>query len=191
MKPTSKPISKQSRWLNIIIIVISAMILVFMLLGRFLGSGLDEKPSQALPLPNLRLIDFGSLQLVNENKRWYSNHFLSAKMNNTENSQSENVITLNPQYSKIADEWQELLEQPANNAESPINTRVIATYFVQLYFEGTEQALVVKVESITDNNEPMQNVKHTLITFVNNNLQIIESVEFLEKILPDSLLNTN
>ncbi|MCF6192753.1 MAG: hypothetical protein L3J46_00260 [Kangiellaceae bacterium] len=186
-----KRISKQSRWLNIIIIVISAMILVFMLLGRFLGSGLDEPSSQALPLPNLRLIDFGSLKLVNESNRWQSDHFLNAKKNDKENSQAKNTVTLNSQYSKIAGEWQRLLEQPASNAVSQVNTKVTVTYFVQLYFEESERALVVKIEGIVDKNESEPHTKRTLITFVNSNLQILESEEFVEKILPASLLNKN
>jgi len=186
-----KRISKQSRWLNIIIIVISAMILVFMLLGRFLGSGLDERPGQTMPFPNLTLIDFGTIKLVNKNKRWQTDHFLSAKNNDSENGQPEKTVAQNPQYSKLAFEWQRLLEQPANNSVSPVNTTVIATYFVQLYFAGNEQALVVKVESIVDKNKSLLKAKRTLITFVNSNLKIIESEEFLKKILPASLTNKN
>jgi len=189
-----KRVTQESRWLNVIIIVISAMILAFSLLGKFMGSGLDEKPAQVMPLPNLRVIDFGSIKLINDNQQWRSETSSSSAEVDRPGQQSnlsQKTAEQELRYSKIAAQWHQLLEQPAESATSLGSTRVENTYFVQLYFKGRDQALIVKVESVSNKNEASEDHNQTLITFVNSNLQLVKPGSFSKNILPARLINKN
>ena len=170
------------------------MILAFSLLGKFMGSGLDDKPSQVMPLPILKIIDFGSIKLVNHKQQWRSEYSSTppvVSQQSKQNGPPQEITQQDLRYSEIASQWQQLLDQPAKNATSPDNTVVKATYFVQLHFEGNDQALVVRVESITNKSVTAKNSKQTIITFVNSNLQLVKPGPFTENILPAALLEKN
>jgi len=47
----------QRQWLNVIIIVISALILLFMLIGRFMSKAVDEAEQKASEQQNIEAVE--------------------------------------------------------------------------------------------------------------------------------------
>ena len=72
----------QRQWLNIVIIILSGLILVFMLLGRFMDQAVDESNARASTrvaaqkqiaqqLLQLRMIDFGFQRIILIQSEWH------------------------------------------------------------------------------------------------------------------------
>jgi len=126
----------QQQWLNVIIIIISALILAFVLLGRFLDPDRNKIEDVSAPL-ELRLIDFGAQRL-------------SYKPQNMEGAQLDGW-SVYPESSLSADEikllvnsWQELLSMPLQQSEIKQN-KTISGATVLLFFSGSELPLLVRV----------------------------------------------
>ncbi len=175
---------KEKQWLNIIIVVISAMILAFSLLGKFMNGGLDSHSSEAAATPILNAIDFGPIKITHSaNDGWQPDPYISLGKNTPQASNSH--IT---DYSKIAEQWQAILTQRRYQSVPLAERHVNKTYFVQLYFVEQTQPLIVKIELVTVKEMAKETSPQALITFVTSNWQILETGDFINRLLPQTVI---
>ncbi len=155
----------ERQWLNLVIIIISALILAFMLLGRFLNVAVDqssEREQQRLEYPpliieekphklKLTMIDFGLYEaFLNSEDQWVEENKVNHSAGN------------NGELSEIAKRWEMLLSEPfvENVWDQKIIPKVRAT--VLLYFKDTSQPLIIKVEAL-NSKEELGNLRITFI----------------------------
>jgi len=127
---------KQQQWLNVIIIVISALILAFVLLGRFLDPDKNKIEDVSAPL-ELRLIDFGTQRLTYEPQNKAAGELLGWSVYPQSSLSTDEIKSL-------VDSWQELLSMPLQQDDIKQDKR-ISGVTVLLFFTGTELPLVTKV----------------------------------------------
>lgn len=142
----------ERQWLNLVIIIISALILAFMLLGRFLNVAVDRSDEREIkrleqpPLitfekPQLVMIDFGLKKVVlNAENQWIED-------NQTEDHNNSHQLNV------IIKRWQHLLSTPfvENKWEQAVSPKVRAT--VLLYFKNKSQPLIIKVEALNSKEQ--------------------------------------
>jgi len=191
MAKKAKSSSKEKQWLNIIIIVISAMILIFTLLGKFMEKGVNDRPNDllilpsakitpsALPAPTLTSVDFGAIKIVASEKGWRQ---IASSTDLEKESPAEAGIQ-DSNYSKIAEQWQVILTRPNDQLVSLENYDVVTTYFAQISLLKQDRPIVVKLELVTSGNQ-----RYTLLTFVSANVQLVETEAFLKTLLPPAIL---
>ena len=133
-------ISKQQKWLNLIIISVSALVLAFVLLGRFMG-GESDSPNQQIDSMELREIDFGGYRLV--------------ASSNSGNAGTKGWQAIppgaveKPQIAKIVSSWQQLLNS-AFEFENNDSYKFDSATSVLIFFEGSSQPSVVRVSEDMD-----------------------------------------
>lgn len=134
----------QRNWLNIIIFTISALFLIFILLGKVLNQStqtittIQESQVQA----ELMQIDFGYMQITLHDSEW------SSSVEGISKKQIDDVVS----------HWKALLKRPTKTRGS---TPLVAETIL-LFFSNQAQPVIVKV-SRPDNK--------TMITFVGTQIQ--------------------
>lgn len=174
----------QSQWLNLVIIIISALVLAFTLIGRFMHKAADEAGARqsivedthqqiSEPMMQLMSIDFGTLRISQAKNKDRS------KSGVTWSAEPKGAMT-QQRIKVLVDRWQKILTLPvtALNQQALTNYSSIAT--VLLYFADTAQPLVAKV-LVSEKNNPTQFIK---IRFVSTSQQIIIEDLPLEYLLP-------
>jgi|GEM_PF-2904655 len=132
----------RQQWLNIVILVISALILMFVIIGRVMDREPPE-PSHANELQVvLQRIDFGDITLFQKNEKWASS--------------SEQVSA--QRAAEIAFNWRRLVARSGDDygEQVPLGKTVL------LYFSHIPQPVVGKVD-LTD--------EHLTITFITSKQQ--------------------
>jgi len=142
------------KWLNIIIIVISALVLAFMLIGKLMERDKNQPIEQSSTFFNhststqtvtlvLQKIEFKKLSLVLQ-KNWQ----LSEKRDDSTFELSASRIE------EIQSLWQQILLLPTepininsenNHSVSDTDLEVLSSYSVKLYFKTREKPLRAKV----------------------------------------------
>ncbi|TQV74641.1 hypothetical protein FLL45_06670 [Aliikangiella marina] len=112
----------QQQWTNLIIFVISALVLLFLFIGKIMEKNIDEQTDRVVELVR---IDFGGLEIWREQQNWLSS---SAQLQAVE-------------IQAIADRWQSLVNKPGETYQSlPSGGRTVL-----LYFSTVAQPVVCKV----------------------------------------------
>ncbi len=174
----------QNQWLNIVIIIISALVLAFTLIGRFMDKTANESDTRqiaavndslkmSVPSMQLTSIDFGTMRISRKRQKnqstlafaWFAKP--KSSLNQT-------------QINRLVDGWQKILTMPAESLSqpAPINFLPIAT--VLLYFAETAQPIITKVE-VSNKVELTPSIN---IRFVSTGQQIIIEDLPLAQLLP-------
>jgi len=139
--------TKQQQWLNVIIISISALVLAFVLLGRFMNVSSPtkvEEPKNTGAASNIELreLDFGSqrLVLVKSSLNQLSDYVWQAIPNDSI-TQQETI--------KLISNWKLLLTETVD-AETNDSREVISGVTVLLYFTDLETPVLVRVKEQTE-----------------------------------------
>lgn len=178
----------QSQWLNIVIIVISALVLAFTLIGQFMHQAVDESDASkivaandslqvSVPTIQLTSIDFGTLRISREQQKNQSKLAFSWSV------LPKGGLT-QQQIKLLVDRWQKILTTPVNPLEqsASINYSPIAT--VLLYFEETAQPIIAKVEM----GDKIETTPLINIRFVSTGQQITIDNLQLDHLLPLQVL---
>jgi hypothetical protein len=174
------------QWLNLVIIIISALVLAFMLLGRFFNIAVEQshkreksrlgQPSLIIKeKPNilkLVMIDFGLNKVVlNAEELW------------VDENQANTTISESDELNEITERWEHLLSAPfiENTWDKQVEPKVRAT--VLLYFKNKQQPLILKVEGV-NSKEKIGDVR---VTFIASGKQIIlHDLTFSQLVYEDS-----
>ena len=131
----------QRQWLNVMIIVISAMFLLMVVIGKIMNPA-EPSPDNVRDSYHLERLDFGSVQIQLVEQQWRAQG-----------------IALNPQQAaKIAQRWQKLLTSPV---EAKLNLPSRGKT-VLLYLNGIRQPIICKIGVID---------QHMIISFIDSGHQ--------------------
>lgn len=131
----------QRQWLNVMIIVISAMFLLMVVIGKIMNPD-EPSPEKVKDSYHLERLDFGSVQIQLVEQQWRAQG-----------------ITLNPQQAaKTAQRWQRLLTSPV---EAKLNLPSQGKT-VLLYIHGIKQPIICKIGLID---------QHMIISFIESGHQ--------------------
>lgn len=183
----SKGIS-QSQWLNIVIIIISALVLAFTLIGRIMDNAVDETNARQIaatndsrqvgvPVMQLSSVDFGTLRITSKQQK------NRQKLVLIWSTEPKGVLT-QKQIKTLLDQWQKILIMQAQPVDQPasINYSPIAT--VLLYFAKVGQPIIAKV-LVSDKIEPAPTI---IVRFVSTGQQIMIDNLPIDQILPLQVL---
>ncbi|MDH5433469.1 MAG: hypothetical protein OEY19_05955 [Gammaproteobacteria bacterium] len=122
---------KERQWLNLMIILVSAMFMMFVLAGKIMNdSKIDnEAPTIDLQQPELVEIDFGYIRLVKRNDHWI----------NTQDKLSEDISR------RIALNWESMLDDDSIESVPNMDENQINSHNVLLFFKDKQIPLMCKV----------------------------------------------
>ena len=128
-------LTKQQQWLNIIIISISALVLAFVLLGKFMGNNFSNVPGESINV-ELKAIDFGDrrLTLVEDKNSSISSHWKAVP----------NDILSQEEINKLITSWRWLLNQSFDSMNK-VDDEVISGMTVLVFFKDIDQPMVIRV----------------------------------------------
>ena len=167
----------QRQWLNMVIIIISALILAFMLIGQVMNKSVDKVAGNVEQTPfrqimSLREIDFGSQKLVLQTKSATS---WTVIPNNS--LTSEEIF-------KLVKNWQNVLVEPITPSLKNIKNIASPVTTVLLFFSESTQPLIVKIGGI---NRP-EGQKLVSLLFIGSEQQEIIKPLSLEQFLPKNFI---
>lgn len=178
----------QSQWLNIVIIIISALILAFTLIGRFMDRAVDDSDARQIvaedsrhqisePTMQLTSIDFGTLRIFLKPQEAHSKLALIGSV------EPKGALT-EKQIKALIERWQKILMMPAQSLSqaSSINYLPIAT--ILLYFAETAQPIVAKVTA----SDKIESTPLISVRFVSTGQQIIIDNLPIDQLLPQQVL---
>ena len=145
------------QWLNIVIIVISALVLLFVMIGRLMERDAPvNSPATTVEVALIR-IDFGELEIWRTADSWQSSD-----------------SRLSPAQARLYGErWEKLVAQPA----AAINDNVGSCKIVLLYFSNLPQPVTVKVS---------QSASETRFNFVVSDQQVVVAAQDFTLYIPRS-----
>lgn len=178
----------EKQWLNVVIIVISALILAFTLLGNLmnraedssteneqqsvqnqpLSAEHDRSMSAKTPSLQLRMIDFGEQKVILGHSKWQL---------------SPNFNLSDRKLAVLVGAWQSLLHQSVNPERKIESVDSLSVQMVQLFFKNSQRPLIAKVELVTDSKGQQK----TMISFQSTGQQIIKSRDFFVKLIPNRI----
>jgi len=178
----------QSQWLNIVIIVISALVLGFTLIGRFVDHAVDKSDArqiiaadggQQISAPALQLtsIDFGTLQIFLKRQEAHSRFALIGSVEPT------GVLT-KQQIKTLIARWQKILVMPTQPLSQSTSMRYFPIATVLLYFADTAQPIVAKVVA----SDKIESAPSIIIRFVSTGQQIVIDDLAIDQLLPRQVL---
>jgi len=154
--------NQNRKWLNVIIIVISALILAFMLIGKLMERDENQPIGQAAAFFNrsdpmhtaglsLQKIEFEKLTLSLHNE-WQLSMADLQVTNRLSSSRIEEIQSL----------WQQVLTLPTEPLKSPINSQTVnreqQSYWVKLYFKSLDKPLNAQVIQLKKSHSEVTNI---------------------------------
>ncbi len=138
----------QSQWLNIIIIIISALVLAFMLMGKWMD-GSTKQPNLEKQEIALNKIDFGRFQLLLKNKQNINTQLESKKTNNETLwvVQPSSALS-NSDIKEIVLIWQQILSRPLQSTINIQQNNPLYLATVLLSFSNSKTPLVAQLIQI-------------------------------------------
>lgn len=146
----------QRQWLNVIIVVISAMFLLMVLIGKIMNPTSRQIGKEVKFEFSLRHLDFGDIQISRVKQGWQAD-----------------AGELSPEDTDvIAKRWQKLLNLAAEKEVSlPIKGKTVL-----LYLEGVKQPIICKISLVGE---------QTVISFVDSGHQFIRSAQAYNLYYPE------
>ena len=177
-----------SQWLNIVIIIISALVLAFTLIGRIMDNAVDESDarqivatddSQQVNVPVMQLIsvDFGNLRMTGKQQK------IDSKLGLIWSTEPNGILS-QKQIKTLLDSWQKILVMPTQPLNQSISINYSPIAIVLLYFTEVAQPIIAKVEL----SDKIESTPTIIIRFVSTGQQIIIDELSLEQILPLQVL---
>lgn len=192
---------RQKQSLNLVIIIISALVLAFMLIGRFMERSVEQ--SNARDESRLKsdqqyaaMNNFESIQLNEIDFGLQSIRFRSlekAKKTVMEWQVLPELSMSDETAEELATQWLNILQQPIEPSIKPQYNDLLAGATVLLYFAELSKPLVAKIALVSEQtpvNGDQQNsgiYSKISIRFVSTGQQIIIANLSLEQLLPENI----